>query len=340
MNSWYSVEGKDCDVALYTKLTISRNIKGFPFPNRMDEDQCSQVTDLIVNTLTSDEVFAENFRVIEQKTIPEISLKALKERELITEKFITLPLNKTLILSNDENVSIMLCGEDHIKVTVLAAGLDFEKAFIRAEELDALICSLLPIAFDDKLGFLTESPMDLGTALRAEVLLHLPTLEAKGEIRSITDSVSRIGLSIKGVTNSEGYNITSFYKLTNLITLGITERTAIENLNSIVAQIVNRERIERESADKIDAEDSIFRAIALLKSARRIDCEEMETLLSKFKTGISYGLIKGIPQHIAYELMTESKDGMLQSQYGEMSEKDLDIARSEHIKKALANINI
>lgn len=340
MNSWYSVEGKDCDVALYTKLTISRNIKGFPFPNRMNKDQCSQVTDLIVNTLTSDEVFADSFRVIEQKAIPEISLQALKERELITEKFITLPLNKTLILSNDECVSIMLCGEDHIKVTVLAAGLDFEKAFTRAEELDALICSSLPIAFDDKLGFLTESPMDLGTALRAEVLLHLPTLEAEGEIRSITDSVSRIGLSIKGVTNSEGYNVTSFYKLTNLITLGITERTAIENLNSIVAQIVNRERIERESADKIDAEDSVFRAIALLKSARRIDCEEMESLLSKFKTGISYGLIKGIPQHIAYELMTESKDGMLQSQYGEMSIKDLDISRSEHIKKALANINI
>ena len=340
MNSWYSVEGKDCDVVLYTKLTISRNIKGFPFPNRMNDEQCAQVTDLIVNALCADDGFDQEFTILKSDKIPPNSLFALKERQLISEKFIESPLNKTLILSKDECVSIMLCSEDHIKTTILVAGLDFEKAFSLAEEWDNLVCSSLPIAFDDRLGFLTESLMELGTALKAEVLLHLPALESEGEIRCITDSVSRIGYNIRGVTNEDGYNFTSFYRLANLITLGITERTAIENLNSIAAQIVNRERIVRDTIDKIEAEDGIFRAIALLKSARRIDSEEMEGLISKLKTGVSYGIVKGIPHHISYELMTESKDGMLQSVYGEMSEKDINVARAEHIRKVLTNINI
>ena len=340
MISWYSREGRECDVALYTKITLSRNINGFPFPNRMDDKQRSQVMELILNALNSDDEFANEFDIIERAELTNVTATALLERGLISDKFLAEPLNKKLILSKDENVSIMLCAEDHIKITVLFSGIDFEAANNRASDIDALVCSLLPIAFDDRLGFLTESPMDLGTALRAEVLLHLPTLEYEGEIRSISDSVSRIGLKLIGITNDDGYNIGSFYRLTNLITVGITERAAIENLASIAGQIINRERVYRESIDKINVEDDVFRAVALLKSARKIDKEEAETLISKLKTGISCGIIKGVENHRPYELLIESRDGMLQSVYGETSNTDIDFARAEHIRKVLSNINI
>ena len=338
--SWYNVDSKDNDVAIYTKITLSRNIKGFPFPNRMSDEQRTQVADLIVTTLNSDEGFSENFKTFKKESIPDVTLKALVEKKLIKEKFIETPLNKTLILSNDETVSIMLCSEDHIKLTLVEAGLNLEEAFNRVQELDGLICSSLPIAFDDRLGFLTESPMELGTALKAEVLLHLPTIESDGEIRSVADSVSRIGLSIKGLTDEEGYNTTSMYSLTNLITLGITERNAIENLNSIAAQIIDRERMLRESVDKIKAEDSIFRAVALLKSARLLDFQEAVSAISKLKIGISYGIIRGVPHWFPYSLLVESGEGALESTYGEDSLEALKIVRAEHIRKALANINI
>ncbi len=340
MKSWYSKEGKDCDVALYTKIVLSRNIKGFPFPNRMNDDQCSQVNELIINTLTSDDEFSSNFEIINFDNLPASIVLALKERGLITDKFAKIPLNKKLILSKDDTMSIMLCGEDHIRVTVLVGGMDLETAFNNAEEIDNLICSALPIAFDDRLGFLTESPMELGTALRAEVLLHLPSVEAEGEIRSIADSVSRIGLDIKGITNKDGYNKGSIYKLTNLITVGITERAAIENLSSIAGQIVNRERMTRDTADKINIEDTIFRAVALLKSARKIDIEEAVELISKLKLGVSSGIITDLPQHLPYKLLVESGDGQLQTVYGEMSDDDLEITRAEHIRKMLSDIKI
>ena len=340
MKSWYSTEGKDCDVALYTKITLIRNVKGFPFPNRMNEEQRSQVNELVINALNADEEFKNKFEVVEYGKLPNITALALKERGLISDKFTEPPLNKKIILSKDDSVSIMLCGEDHIRVTVLVGGLDFELAFGVAEELDNLICSSLPIAFDDRLGFLTESPTELGTALRAETLLHLPSIEAEGEIRSIADSVSRIGLSIKGITNREGYNNGAFYRLTNLITVGITERDAIENLSSITCQIIDRERMARDSIDRISIEDTIFRAVALLKSARKIHTEEAEELISKLKLGVSYGVIGNLPQHMPYELLVESGDGMLQSVYGEMNGDDVEITRAEHIRRILSNINI
>ena len=182
MNSWYSVEGKDSDVAIYTKISLQRNIKGFPFPNRMSSQQRSQVNELVTQALTADEDFNTNFQIIDLDKLPQFSIHALQERGLISPNFSHDPLNKKLILSNDEKVSIMLCGEDHIRATVLVSGMDLETAFNLTEGIDNIICSSLPIAFDDRLGFLTASPMDLGTALRAEVLMHLPSLETDGEI--------------------------------------------------------------------------------------------------------------------------------------------------------------
>jgi len=340
MTSWYSTEGKDCDVALYTKITLSRNIKGFSFPNRMSDEQRENAMELILDALNSDEAFADNYTVFNYIDLSENTLMALKERGLINEGFSSVALNKKLILSKDENVSIMLCNEDHIKVTVHYAGMAFEEAYKLSEEIDSLICSALPIAFDDRLGFLTESPMELGTGLTAEVLLHLPSIEAAGEIRSIADSVSRIGFSIKGITDDDGYNVTSFYRLTNLITLGITENAAIENIASIAVQIINRERASRDVVDRIDVEDAVFRAVALLKSARKLDVNETERLISQLKTGISCGIIKNVQHHVPYEILINSQEGMIKSAYGKMSACEVDVSRAEYIRRALSDINI
>ncbi len=340
MNSWYSVEGKDSDVAIYTKISLQRNIKGFPFPNRMSSQQRSQVNELVIQALTADEDFNTNFQILDLDKLPQFSILALQERGLISPNFPHDPLNKKLILSNDEKVSIMLCGEDHIRATVLVSGIDFETAFNLTEGIDNIICSSLPIAFDDRLGFLTASPMDLGTALRAEVLMHLPSLETDGEIRSIADSVSRIGLSIKGITNGEGYNKSSLYRLSNLITIGITESAAIENLSSIAGQVISRERLARESLDIVSLEDSIFRAVALLKNARKISKDEFEELISKLKFGISLGVIKDISPQLPYILLIESGEGMLQSRLGEMHENDIDYVRADFLREKLKCINL
>ncbi len=340
MISWYNKSGYDTDVAIYTKITLARNIKGFPFPNRMTVEQIEKVNELVISAITADEELSKNFEIIEMEKLPNFASLALVERGLVSLKFISDKSNKILILSKDETVSIMLCGDDHIRINIKSVGMDLEGAFIKAESIDGVVCSALPIAFSDSLGFLTESPMELGTALRAEVLMHLPFMEDAGEIRGIADSVSRIGLNIKGITNTDGYNTASLYTLSNLITLGITERGAIENLSSIVNQVILRERAARKDADVISTEDSIFRALALLKSARRINQEEALELLSKVKAGISLDLIKGVENYAPYMLMVESGDGMLQQISGEMVEEDIDYARAEFLRKALANTNI
>ncbi len=335
MSGWYTKSGNCSDVAVYTKISLSRNIKGYPFPNRLKEDGLKNINELIKNTLLAYEEIENDFNVIEMDKLPYYAALSLAERGLVSYNFILNNSNKLLFLSKDETISIMICGEDHIKVTGIMGGMELSRLFTKIDSIDNIICGSLPIAFDDTLGFLTESPMLLGTAMNCELLLHMPAMDSTGEIRGIADSVSRIGLTIKGVTNSDGYNNGSMYTLSNQITLGITERTAIENLISISNQVIARERSARESIDALTVEDKIFRAVAILKNARKINKDELDELLSELKLGISMGLVGNYNHSLPHELYVGSLEGTLQLKYGELLEDDISFKRAEYIRNVL-----
>ena len=292
MSKWYTSCGNQSDTVISTRIRLARNIADMPFPSRMSAQQRKEVNLAVKEAIICDEDAAKRFKYIEMDTLPDITVMSMVERHIISPEFAKVRDNKALILSDDESVSIMLCEEDHLRIQVMRAGLSLDEAYAEADRIDDLLGEKLNYAFNKRLGYLTECPTNLGTGLRASLMLHLPALEMSGAVNRLASTVSKIGLTIRG-TYGEGTKASaSMYQLSNQVTLGISEKAAIENLKSIALQIAAQERAAREELLKLTVtEDKIFRAYGTLKYARLIDTDELMDLLSLVRLGAVKGLI-------------------------------------------------
>lgn len=291
MLKWYSEKGESNDVVLSSRIRFARNIEEYVFPSRLDIDGKNKVNELVKDAvLGSDE--SEDFSYIEMKSLSRLQAVSLAERHLISPEFSSCAEGTALILSQDESVSLMICEEDHIRLQVMKPGLALEEAYEAADKLDSMLDKKLTYAFDERIGYMTSSPTNLGTAMRASVFLHLPALTSCGQISALANTVSKLGLSISGVYGSRRQPTGDIYQISNRITLGITEETAIANLKSIVQQLINQERsaAQREKTNPV-VEDKVFRALGVLSNARMISYNEFMGLVSDVRFGVAVGLV-------------------------------------------------
>ncbi len=332
MSYWFCEKGNENDVAISTRIRLARNLSGVPFPSRMTDEMRSNINESVKKAITeSNTPFAKSLRFIAMKDIPENERFSMVERHIISPEFVSNCENKAIIISEDESISIMIGEEDHIRIQVINAGLQLEKAYDIAEQLDTLLCDSLNIAFDENLGFLTECPTNLGTGLRASLMLHLPMLESTGEIKNLSEAVEKIGFTVRGMYGEGSSASASFYQLSNQITLGISEKNAIDNLKTIASQFIDRERKLRNSLNKLKTEDLCFRAIGTLKNARILSSEEMMKLLSRVKLGIGMGILKEDINPV--KLLIEGQPYMLMSRFGNMNPDERDIKRASIMRE-------
>lgn len=278
MGKWYRDFGPEGDVVLSTRIRFARNIKEYPFPFRLDEDKKKELNSRIKDAVLSDN---ENMSFIEMESVPAFQTVSLAERHLISPEFAGPSKAKALILSDEEDISIMLQEEDHLRIQAMEAGLELDKAYEKAEKIEKDIGRTLNYAFDERIGFLTQCPTNLGTGMRASVMLHLPALTKQGLISRLASTVSKLGLVIRGAYGEGSQPGGDIYQISNQITLGISEKEAIFNLNSIVKQIISQERNARkELLSNEDYLDSIFRAYGILKYSRKLTSNEFMKLIS------------------------------------------------------------
>jgi protein arginine kinase len=257
------------------------------------------------------------------------------ERHIVSPEFASEAGERAVILSEDESVSIMIGEEDHLRIQVLYGGLQPEKAFDMAARLDTLLCDQLHFAFDEQLGFLTECPTNLGTGLRASVMLHLPVVESLGQIPALADSVNKIGFTVRGMYGEGSKATASLYQISNQITLGISEKNALDNLKIITMQLIEKERRERAKLNQIKVEDLCMRAVGILQNARILGSDEMMKLLSEIKLGLSLGIIEeGKINPI--RLLIEGQPYMLMRKFGRMSPDERDIYRANMVRQSLS----
>ncbi len=334
MSYWYNVSASQNTVAVSTRIRLARNINGVPFPSKMSPEQFKTVNESVRKVIIeSDSPLAKSLKYISMDDIPEIERFAMVERHIISKKFASNYQNRAIIISEDESICIMLGEEDHIRVQVFLAGLQFEKAYELADSIDSILCSGLDLAFDSRIGFLTECPTNLGTGLRSSVMLHLPLIENKGEMAGLADSISKIGLTVRGMYGEGTKATASLYQISNQITLGISEKNAIDNLKIIASQLIQKEENYRKELDRIKLEDRCMRSYGILKNARILTSSEMLSRLSDIQLGMSLGMVdcKVIP----IQLIVEGQPYMLMRKFGEMSPDERDIERAAMIRKAL-----
>lgn len=287
---WYLGTGAQNDVVINTSIHLARNIRNYPFPGRLTLPEKLKVNSIIKES--SESIEGYNFNYAEMKTLSQSEVVSLAERHLVSPEFASSRDGRALLLTDDEAVSIMLNEEDHIRLQVMYAGFALDEAYRTANSIDNALSRKLDFAFDDRLGYLTQDPTALGTGMKASVVLHLPALVSTSQITKIITMVSKLGLSLRGSYGEGAAAKGDMFRLSNTITLGISERAAIENLKSIALQIAAQERTAREEMFKAPVtEDRIYRAYGVLKYARMIDTSEFMDLISLVRLGAVKGLI-------------------------------------------------
>jgi len=333
MAKWYLTSGDQRDTVVSTRIRLARNIKGYPFPWRLDIPSRLKVNELIIKAAEEENL---GLKAINMKELTAFQAASLAERKIISEEFASVSDGRALLLSEDEDISVMLCEDDHIRLQVIMSGLSLEKALEKANEIDDKLNNRLNFAFDERLGFLTENPMDLGTGMRASVLLHLPALTHLGQISKLSSTVSKLGLSISPVFGNGAGGVGDFYQLSNQLTLGISEKAAIANLKSITTQIVNQERNARnEFVSSVAGQDKIYRSYGILKSARLLTSEELLEYISYVRLGAAVGILPFDTELLDEMALTLQPASINVSAGAKLERIDRDTKRADMVREKL-----
>ncbi len=343
MLRWFEQSGRNSDVVISSRVRLARNLKKYNFSLKLGVRESRMMTDEVMSRLETITEFAEYSRY-DFRDLDEEQKEAMKERHLISEYLLGQEIAAGFA-SHDENISIMINEEDHIRIQSYVAGMDAKKAYELASEVDDHIGTVFEYAYHDKYGYLTTCPSNVGTGMRVSYMLHLPALTGNDKISGIASEVGRFGLVLKAVyTDTKGKCMGDIYQLSNLVTLGKSEQDLIENINKIAEQIISQERAVRKEFIKkryMTALDSVSRSYGILKYARKLTLADGMLLLSQLRMGLEEGLIHEASDYetSVYQLMIGIQPANLQMMNDkEMSQEEIDISRSQFIRDNLPMI--
>jgi protein arginine kinase len=325
-------------IVMQTRIRLARNLRKYPFPSRLNAAGKNEVVKTVIEAVkNSNSPLADDLDILYVKDLTEAQRISLVESHLASPEFISDSAGRAIILSKDRTMSIMINEEDHIRLQILKKGFDLEGAYDLADKLDTLLDENLDFAFDEKLGYLTQCPTNLGTGMRASVMLHLPALKSGKAVSRIAGNLQKLGLTIRGTYGEGTEPKGAMYQLSNQVTLGISEKAAIDNLKNITTQLVNQElNAQKRMAESLETQDKILRSIGVLKYAKLISCDEAMSLLSNIRFGISCGLIDDIDTETIDTLIGEVQPAtMIVNKRKELTPQQRDKLRAEIIKNTL-----
>ena len=316
MANWYLQNGKESDVVVSSRVRLSRNLNGFNFLNRCSKEKQEEILEKIKEIVPS---LGYGLKFIKLDDLDEVTKLSLVEKNLISPEFTVKNKNvKAIIINDEENISIMLNEDDHIKIQVFSAGQELDNLMSLIVEIDEKLGEMVEYAYNKNFGYLTASPVDIGTGMKASVIVHLPALTLTGNLSKVLRIVNNFGLSIKGVYGEGSQNYGDLYQISNNQTIGITEKEIIANVKNITEKIIEQERTARKYLFKNELElrDIVYRAFGVLTFASKLGTEECRKLLSEVKIGVDLGILNEIDDGKVRKLELYTKPGNLQKYVG------------------------
>lgn len=329
----------DNDVVLSSRIRLARNLKNIPFPSIMNDNDAKKVIDDVKKAIfNSKTILVTQFSEYDMGKINPLERQSLVELHLISPDLAQNTKNGCALIKSDNSVSIMINEEDHIRIQTIYKGLNLSEAWDIADKIDDLLEESIDYAYDEKLGYLTSCPTNVGTGIRASVMVHLPALNITGQVGNILSSVSKIGITVRGMFGEGSSSLGDLYQLSNQVTLGQSEREIIENLEGIVNQIISSERSARKdlfNKRRIQIEDRVGRAYGLISNAKVMSTNEFMRLISDVRLGVILNLIN-IDLNKIDEMTSHIQPGNLQKIIGKQLEPyERDIKRAEYVAKIL-----
>ena len=334
--NWYLQTSEDSDVVKSTRIRFKRNFKNFKF--NLKESELKELEKRI-----EDNIYAIGYglKFFKLKDMDNITKASLVEKNLISPTFVAKRSDTGSILINDEeNICIMIGGEDHLSLQVFSSGLELENTLNLAIEVEEKIGKILGYSVSKKYGYLTSRLNDLGTGLKASVMVHLPALSKTGNIRKMLDVVRDFNMDIEGEYGKSTKNQEDIYQISNKQTLGITEKEIINNLKVIIKKVEEQERTARKMLTKepIELEDMVLRSYGILTNCRKISYDESKELLSNIKLGTDLGILDNLTDSKVQKLCLYTKPANLQKYLGAKYDKvEQEVKRAEVIKQIMSN---
>ena len=322
---------------IMTRVRLARNIKGFPF--KVTNPELARETVKMVNRAL---VRTDTFNLYYMANLSELKLEAMKERHLISQNLIDNRKCGAALINGDESVSVMVNEEDVIREQCFMKGLSLSEAYKRLDKIDDDLAKNLDLAYDEKLGFLTACPTNLGTGLRASVMMFLPALTVSGRISALIKEVKKLGLTVRGLygegSTAEGY----MYQISNEVTLGVSEYEIISQVEETVQAICTAERDMMQKIfikDELKTMDRAKKAYGVLTNAVLLGYNEFLSHIAEVKLGAMLGLISISDVESIDDLIIRSRPANVCEQYGKkLSAVDRDLFRAEIVGKKLAKL--
>lgn len=322
------------DVVISSRIRLARNAEGIPFPSKLNDERAYS---LIMKSAEESARDAFKFKFYQMAHLSDVDRKAIFERHLISRELAVNTKNGAVIISDNEDTSIMINEEDHYRIQTINKGFGLSDAYNRAVEYDKLLAGKIKLAYSEKLGYLTSCPTNVGTGLRASVMLFLPALTLSGKMAGLINSIQQMSLTVRGVygegSKAEGYT----YQISNQVSLGQSEQEIIENVNKIVDAVCEAEINERktlQSEEGIKLTDKIMRAYGTLTNACLLTSAELLECASYVKLGVFYGLIK-LDGDINGLIISSQPANLIKLAGKNLNAGERDVFRAETVKKAL-----
>jgi protein arginine kinase len=336
---WLKGTGPEGAIVISSRVRLARNLAYYRFPMSLPEEEKREVAGTVREVM--ERIDAEKaFSFFEVSELSPLDRRLLVERHLISREQEETEGERSVLLCQDETLSIMINEEDHLRLQSLQSGLQLERAYEMLERIDRQLADNLEFAYDDELGYMTACPTNVGTGLRASVMVHLPALTMTRHLEKAFRAIAKLNLAVRGLYGEGTEAHGDFYQISNQVTIGRSEEEILGDLRVVIDQVVSYENSARASLmrkEPAKLEDRVWRSYAILKNARIISSEEVMRHLSSIRLGLHMGILDHFPVPVLNELFICSQPAHLQKRAGrELAASERDIMRATLIRERLA----
>lgn len=328
-------------VAISSRIRLARNIKNYPFPTAADREAAAEIVELTAMVIKRTKALGKKYWSTDAGALSDMQKAVLLERHLASRELLNGGFWQALHIACDRTCSVMVNEEDHLRLQSLMPGLQLEKCFKQISKLDDKICSQLDVAYDGTLGYLTASPGNLGTGMKASVMLHLPALAMDGDIKQLENGLAKLGFNIQGMFGEGSQDLGHFYQISNQSTLGESEQEIIEHLQRLVDQIIEQEesmRLKLLEHRRNDLLDAVGRSYGILKYGYKISAKEAFQALSLVRLGVDLKMFSTLDMANLNELFINISSGHLQHLAGRaLLEEEEKSYRAQMIREKFKN---
>ncbi len=338
---WLRGGGTDGDIVISSRIRLARNLSSFPFANRASAHQKAEIEHFLRDRLAKFD-FLPKLHYLNLANLIPLDRQLLVERQMISRELANADGPRGVAITDTETISVMVNEEDHLRLQVLRSGFSLDECWQEIDRLDDAVEQKVNYAFSEEFGYLTACPTNVGTGMRASVMLHLPALVLKKEIEKVFRALQKINLAVRGLYGEGSRASGDFYQISNQVTLGKSETAILAEIRNVIPNIITYERQAREALTRESRQhlhDKIFRAKGTLGNATMMTSEETMDLLSSVRLGVHMNIIDDIDIAAVNELFIHTQPAHLQKLIGQaLDGEERNSARARYLRARLRDI--